>query len=104
MEPSSQDRIQRMEADGVLIPKVVDIDPFHRGDFCRQSGARCVAVPDTASLRDAAGDKKRPALRVGHIGPPGALRRLPAIWESGVPHRAARRGPACASRLMGPAG
>ncbi len=29
--------------------------------------------------------------RVGHIGPPGALRRLPAIWESGGP--ASRRAP-----------
>ena len=28
-----------------VIPKVVDIDPFHRGDFCRQSGARCGACP-----------------------------------------------------------
>ncbi|MEE9220258.1 MAG: hypothetical protein V3U34_01845, partial [candidate division NC10 bacterium] len=52
----------------------------------------------------ATGDKKRPALRVGHIGPPGALLRLPAIWESGVPPHAARRGPACASRPVGPAG
>ncbi len=46
------------------------------------------------AARDAAGEKKRPALRVGHIGTPGALRRLPD-----VPHRAARRacpgGPMC---------
>ncbi len=63
------------------------------------------AVPATASLRDAAGDEKRPALvRWGTSARPGALRRLPAIWEGGVPHRAARRGPACASRLMGPGG
>ncbi len=65
---------------------------------------RC-GTPQAA--RDAAGDKKRPALRVGHtrlrearfggrreVGPPGALRRLPD-----VPHRAARRacpgGPMC---------
>ncbi len=68
-----------------------NIDPFHRGDFCRQAGARCAAVRAPQATRDAAGDKKRPALRVGHIGPPGALRCLPAIWESGVPHRAAHR-------------
>jgi hypothetical protein len=44
-------------------------------------------------------------LRVEHIGPPGAFRRLPAISESGVPHRAARRaprlpgGPMCAHEM-----
>ena len=32
-----------------LIPTLLDIDPFHRGAFCRQSGARCAAVRDTAS-------------------------------------------------------
>ncbi len=59
-----------------VIPKVVDIDPFHPValwvDFCRQSGVRYAAVSDTASLCDAAGDKNRPALRVGHNGAPGA--------------------------------
>ena len=34
----------------------------------------------------AAGGQKRPALRVGRIGAPGALQRLPDAW-----HRAARR-------------
>jgi hypothetical protein len=24
-------------------PTLLDIDPFHRGDYCRQSGARCAA-------------------------------------------------------------
>ncbi len=48
-------------------------------------------APPPHAPPDAAGDKKRPALRAGHIDPPGALRRLPAIWESGVPQRAARR-------------
>ena len=95
----------------LLIPKVVDIDPFHPValwvDSCRQSGARCAAVPDTASLRDAAGDKERSAVAGGTHRRGRGLRELLssvcAIWDSGVPHRAARRGPVCASRLMGPA-
>ncbi len=71
---------------GHLIPTVLDIDPFHRGDFCRQSGARCAAVPDTASgARAPLATKSARPSRVGQIGPPGALWRLPD-----VPHRAAR--------------
>ncbi len=75
-----------LNANRGIIPKVLNIDPFHRGYFRRQSGVRCAAVRAPQATRDAAGDQKRPALRVGHIGPPGALRRLPD-----VPHRAARR-------------
>ena len=52
-----------------IILTLLDIDPFHRsglrGDFCRQSVARCAAVRDTVSLRDAAGGKRRPALAGG---------------------------------------
>ncbi len=69
-----------------IIPKVLDIDPFHRSDFCRQSGARCAVVRALQATRDAAGGNKRPARRVGPISPPGTLRRLPD-----VPHRAAHR-------------
>ncbi len=47
------------QLDAELIPKVVDIDPFH-------------------------GAHRRGRVPRGTIG-----RRLPAIWESGVPHRAA---------------
>ncbi len=69
-----------------LILTLLDIDPFPRGHFGRLSGGGGAAVRAPQAPRDAVGDKKRPALRVGHIGPPAALRRLPD-----VPHRAARR-------------
>ena len=65
-----------------MIPKVVAIDPFHRGDFGRQQGARCAVVRVQQAARNAAGGQKRPALRVGRIGAARvtnwvALRRLP---------------------------
>jgi hypothetical protein len=69
-----------------VIPKVTDNDAFHRGDFGRQQGARCAVVRVQQSARNAAGGQKRPALRVGRIGAPGALRRLPDAR-----HRAAHR-------------
>ena len=79
-----------------LIPTVLNIDPFPRGDFCRQSGARCAAVPDTASDARRRWRQKAPGPygwgKSARPGAQGAIgRRLPAIWDSGVPHRAARR-------------
>ena len=71
---------------GDLIPKVGNTDPFHRDDFGRQLGARCAVVLAPQATRNAAGGQKRPALRVGRLGAPGALRRLPD-----APHRAAHR-------------
>ena len=80
-----------------------------RDDFCRQSGARPRRGAGHRKQRaGAAGGKNRPALaggahRRGRV-PRGATgRRLPAIWDSGVPRDAARRGPVCASRPVGPA-
>ncbi len=77
----SDEDLDALLTDRRLIPKVVDIDPFHRGDFCRQSGARCAAVRAPQATRDAAGDKKRPALAGGAHRPAGcvaALTRCPA--------------------------
>ena len=71
---------------GEVIPKVVDIDPFHPValwvDFCRQSGAGCAAGPDTASLRDAAGGKKRPARAGGAHRPGGPM--CPMKWVTSL--------------------
>ncbi len=80
---------------GIRQPTALDIDPFHRGDFFRQSGARCAAVRAPQAARDAAGDKNRPALRVGHIGPPGApWRQWAALARHlGVGGPASRRAP-----------
>ena len=64
-----------------IIPKVVDIDLFHRGDFCRQSGARCAAVPDTASDARRRWRQKSPGPSGGAHRPAGcvaALARCPA--------------------------
>jgi len=65
---------------------VLDIDPFHRGDFIRQSGARCAVVPATSSYARRRWRKKSPGPKGGATRPAGALRRLPD-----VAHRAARR-------------
>jgi hypothetical protein len=43
------------------------------------------------AVRNAAGGQKRPALRVGRIGAPGALRRLPDARTA--PTRATRSAP-----------
>jgi len=78
-----------------MIPKVLDNDAFHRGDFGRQQGARCAVVRVQQAVRNAAGGQKRPALRVGRIGAPGALRRLPDVRIAlrTAPTRATRSAP-----------
>jgi len=54
--------------------------------------------------RDAATGQKNPAFAKfelgGQSGSSAALRRLPAIWDSGAPHRAARR--ACPNEPLWP--
>jgi hypothetical protein len=78
-----------------LIPKIADNDTFHRGDFGRQQGARCAVVRVQQAVRNAAGGQKRPALRVGRLGAPGALRRLPdaSIALRNAPTRATGSAP-----------
>ena len=94
-----------------MIPKVVNIDPFHRnghwGGFCRQAGPRCAAVRDTASdARAPLATKRARALSRGwgksaRPGAQGAFGwRLPAVRDAGVPHRAARR--ACPAGRFAP--
>ncbi len=71
-------------SDGRVIPDLSNSDPFHRSDFFRRQGARRAVVRVPQVARNVAGGKKRPALRVGHSGPSGALHCL-----SDAPHRAA---------------
>ncbi len=40
---------------GELIPKVINNDAFHRGDFGRQQGARCAVVRVQQAVRNAPG-------------------------------------------------
>ncbi len=75
---------------------VTDNDAFHQGDFGRQQGARCAVVRVQQAARNAAGGQNRPALRVGRIGAPGALRRLPDARIA--PGRPLRTAPTRATR------
>jgi len=60
-----------------IVPDLNNSDAFHRSDFFRRQGACRAVVHVPQAARNAAGGKKRPALRVGHCGPSGALHCLP---------------------------
>ncbi len=82
--------IDRLNA---LIPKVGDIDAFHRDDFARQLGARCAVVPAPQAGRNAAGGQKRPAS--------GGAYRVAGGANGACPMRASPPESHCAPRLPG---
>jgi ubiquinone biosynthesis monooxygenase Coq7 len=63
-----------------IIPKVGNIDPFHRSDLDHRQGARCAVLPAQQAARNAAGGPKRPASggAARAAGVVAALARCPA--------------------------